>query len=55
METQIAWVKGHKDIQGNELADKLSKHSSILGHESEGIVTPAGLKAWARRVRAEAS
>ena len=54
LETHISWVKGHKDIKGNELADKLSKHSSILGHESEGTVTPAGLKAWARRVRAEA-
>src|SRR5258706_6870555 len=54
LETHISWVKGHKDIKGNEAADKLSKKSSILGHESEGVVTPAGLKAWARRVRAEA-
>ena len=53
-DTYIAWVKGHKDIKGNEKADKLSKETSILGHESEGVVTPAGLRAWARRVRAEA-
>ena len=53
LETMISWVKGHKDIKGNERADVLSKQASILGHESEGIVTPAGLKAWARRVRAE--
>ena len=53
-ETYIAWVKGHKDIKGNEKADKLSKETSILGHESEGVVTPAGLRAWARRIRAEA-
>ena len=53
-DTYIAWVKGHKDIKGNEKADKLSKETSILGHESEGVVTPAGLQAWARRVRAEA-
>ena len=53
-QTYIAWVKGHKDIKGNEMADKISKHASILGHESEGAVTPAGLRAWARRVRVEA-
>ena len=47
-------MKGHKDIKGNEEADKLSKTTSILGHESEGVVTPAGLKAWARRERAKA-
>ena len=53
LETYLAWVKGHKDIKGNEAADKLSKQASILGHESEGVVTPASLRAWARRVRAE--
>ena len=47
-------MKGHKDIKGNELADMICKHTSILGHESEGVVTPAGLRAWARRERAEA-
>ena len=40
--------------KGQRRADKLSKETSILGHESEGVVTPAGLKAWARRMRAEA-
>ena len=30
-ETYITWVKGH-NIKGNEMADQLSKHSSILGH-----------------------
>ena len=54
LDTYIAWVKGHKDIKGNEKADKLSKETSILGHESEAVVTPAGLRAWARRERAKA-
>ena len=36
------------------MADKISKQASMLGHESKGVVTPAGLRAWARRVRAEA-
>ena len=54
MDTYIAWVKGHKDIKGNEKADKLSKDTSILGHKSERVVTPAGLRAWARRERATA-
>ena len=53
-ETYMAWVKGHKDIQGNMKADKLSKETSTLGHESEGVVTPAGLRAWARRESKEA-
>ena len=53
-ETYITWVKGHKDIKGNEKADKLSKETSILGYKSEGAVTPAGLRAWARRERAKA-
>ena len=50
----MAWVKGHKGIKGNEEADKLHREASILGHESEGVVTPAGLRAWSKRVRAKA-
>ena len=50
LDTGLAWVKGHKGIEGNENADKLCREASILGHESEGVVTPAGLKAWSRRV-----
>ena len=52
-DTYLAWVKG-KDIKGHEEANRLSKQTSILGHESEGIVTPADLSGWSRRVRAEA-
>ena len=54
LQDSYPWVKGHKDIKGNEAVDKLSKRPSILGHESEGVVTLAGLRAWSRRVGAEA-
>src|SRR5258708_1830373 len=53
-DTLVAWVKGHKGVEGNEEADKLCREATILGHESEGVVTPAGLRAWSKRVRAEA-
>ena len=54
LDTGLAWVKGHKGIEGNEKADQLCREAAILGHESEGVVTPAGLRAWSRRVRVEA-
>ena len=50
----MAWVKGHKGIKDKEEAHKLCREVSILGHGSEGVVTPAGLRAWSKRVRAEA-
>ena len=53
-DTYLAWVKRHNDIKRNEETDWLSERASILGYESEGTVTPVGLKAWARRARAEA-
>ena len=53
-DTRMVWVKGHKGIKGNEKAYKLCREASILGYESEGVVTPAGLRVWSKRVRAEA-
>ena len=48
---------GSKDIGISratiEEADRLSKDASILGLKSEGVVTPVGLRAWSRRVRAD--
>ena len=51
--TCVAWVKGHKGVKGNEEADKPCREASILGHESEGVVTPTDLRAWSKRMRAE--
>ena len=45
LDTGIAWVKGHKGIEENEKADQLCRESSILGYQSEGVVTLAGLRA----------
>ena len=53
-DTCVAWVKNHKGIKGKEEADRLCRQTSILGHEAEGVVTPAGLRAWSKHVRAEA-
>ena len=50
----MAWVKGHKGIKGNEEANKLCREASIIGHESEGVVTAAGLRAWSKGAGAEA-
>ena len=47
MDTCVVWVKGHKEIKGNEEADR---QASILGHESEG---GGCARAWSKRVRAE--
>ena len=53
-DTCVTWVKGNKGIKRNEEADKKCKEASILGHESKGVVTPPGLRAWSKRIRAEA-
>ena len=50
-DTWVTWVKG---VKGNEEADRPCKVASILEHEAEGVATPAGLRAWSKRVRAEA-
>ena len=41
-------------IKDNGEADKLCREASTLGHEFEWVVTLAGLRAWSKRVRAEA-
>ena len=47
-------IQRRKDIKGNEAADKLRKQESNIRHESEGIVTPAGLKTCSNRIIEEA-
>ena len=34
-------------------ANRLSQEAFILSHGPEGVVTPAGLRAWSKCVRAE--
>ena len=53
-DTYMAWAKAHKEFRGNKEADTLCKEVSILRHELEGVVTPNGLRGWAKREKVEA-
>ena len=53
-DTCMARIKAHKEVKGNKEAGMLCKEASILGHKSEEVVTPNGLRAWAKWKIAEA-
>ncbi|KAK6858788.1 hypothetical protein PG995_005352 [Apiospora arundinis] len=45
----IKWSPGHKEIQGNEMADELAKSGALHGpKDPDSRPTAAGLKSWAK-------
>lgn len=49
--TKVAWVPGHKDVLGNERADKLAKEGSELPRHTSSCATITHIKRWARKER----
>lgn len=49
--TKVAWVPGHKDVFGNEQADKLAKAGSELPGRHCSTSTITHIRRWARKER----
>lgn len=49
--TKVAWVPGHKDVHGNEVADTLAKEGSELPTTQTRLATITHVKRWARSQR----
>jgi hypothetical protein len=51
--TRVAWVPGHKDVLGNEEADRLAKEGSELPCLSRNCSTITFIKRWVKKKRRE--
>ncbi|KKO96446.1 hypothetical protein THAR02_11453, partial [Trichoderma harzianum] len=51
--TRVAWVPGHKDVLGNEEADRLAKEGSELPCHSRNCSTITFIKRWVKKKRRE--
>ena len=43
LQVHIAWIKGHADHPGNEVADALAKEANRLARESQGPLPLAAI------------